>query len=180
MRDPQKRPQRQGLFYQSTLTKFMANTNPLPVPSNVLVEQLRDQMRRMLMRLDEIRLHASHDSGMWMPAVDVLEMQEAILVRIELPGVGQEHLRVTIIDNTLNIEGRKERENPPDKPDSEEDRPIRFLCLERSYGGFSFSITLKWQIDPGGVKAQMHDGVLQIHLPKTRTCGREIPIPITE
>ncbi len=158
----------------------MANTNPLQIPSNVLVEQLRDQMRRMLVRLDELRMQASHASGMWMPAVDVLEMEEAILVRVELPGVAQEHLRVTVIDNTLKIEGRKERENPTGRLDAEDDRPIRFLCLERSYGAFSFSVALRWQIDPLGVTARLHDGVLQLHLPLTSTCGREITIPITE
>lgn len=157
----------------------MANTNPLHIPSNVLVEQLREQMRRMMVRLDELRQQASDASGMWMPAVDVLEMEEAVLARIELPGVGQEHLRVTVIDNTLKIEGRKERENPTGQLDAE-DRPIRFLCLERSYGSFSFTVALHWQIDPVGVTAQMNDGVLQIHMPKTSTSGREITIPITE
>ncbi|MDX2034040.1 MAG: Hsp20/alpha crystallin family protein [Blastocatellia bacterium] len=157
----------------------MANTNPLQIPSNILVEQLRDQMRRMLVRLDEIRQQTSDVSGVWMPAVDVLEMDEAILVRIELPGVGQEHLRVTVIDNTLKIEGRKERDNPTGRLDLEE-RPIRFLCLERSYGSFSFTVTLHWQIDPVGVAARLTDGVLRIQLPKTSTSGREITIPITE
>jgi len=155
-------------------------TNPLHLPSNVLVEQLRDQMRRMLVRLDEMRQFASQASGVWMPPVDVIEMEEAIMVRTEMPGVAMEHVRLTVLDNTLKIEGRKERENPTDNLPSEDERPIRFICLERSYGGFGFTISLRWQIDASKVAARMSDGVLEIHLPKTKTAGREITIPITE
>jgi HSP20 family protein len=166
----------------------MANTNPLQIPSNVLVEQLRDQMRRMLVRLDEMRVQASHASGVWMPPVDVLEMEDAILVRVEMPSIALEQVRVTVIDNTLKIEGRKDRENPTDHLaadvtgglPSENERPIRFICLERSYGGFAFTVSLRWQIDGAGVTAKMAEGVLQIHLPKTKTAGQEITIPITE
>ncbi len=158
----------------------MASTNPLHLPSNVLVEQLRDQMRRMLVRLDEMRALASQASGVWMPPVDVIEMEEAILVRAELPGISMERVRISVLDNTLKIEGRKERENPTDNLPSEDERPIRFICLERSYGGFAFTVTLRWQIDPAKVTARMSDGVLEIHLPKTKTAGREITIPITE
>ncbi|MGH9842322.1 MAG: Hsp20/alpha crystallin family protein [Blastocatellia bacterium] len=158
----------------------MANTNPLHLPSNVLFEQLRDQMRRMLVRLDEMRQLASQASGAWMPPVDVIEMEEAIMVRAEMPGVALEHARLTVLDNTLKIEGRKERENLTDNLPSEDERPIRFICLERSYGSFAFTVTLRWQVDPAKVTARMSDGVLEIHLPKTNTAGREIQIPITE
>src|SRR5215510_393778 len=109
----------------------MANTNPLNLPSNVFVEQLRDHLRRMLVRLDEMRTLASHASGVWMPAVDVLELEDAILIKAELPGVALEHVRINLLDNVLKIEGRKERENPSDQLPAEADRPVRFLCLER-------------------------------------------------
>jgi HSP20 family molecular chaperone IbpA len=62
----------------------------------------------------------------------------------------------------------------------EEERPIRFICLERTFGGFSFSVSLKWPIDAAKVSAQLTDGVLQIRLPKTSACGREISVPISE
>jgi HSP20 family protein len=162
----------------------MANTNPLHPPPNVLVEQLRDQMRRMIVRLDEMRQLSSQASGAWTPPVDVVEMEEAVVVRAEMPGIALEHVRVSVLDNTIKIEGRKERENPsgnlPGKPLPEDERPIRFLCLERSYGSFAFGVSLRWQIDPAKVTARMSDGVLEIHLPKTKTAGKEITIPITE
>jgi HSP20 family protein len=158
----------------------MANTNPLHLPSNVLVEQLRDQMRRMIVRLDEMRQLSSEASGAWMPPVDVVEMEDAVLVRTEMPGIPTDQIRVTVRDHMLKIEGRKERDNPSGRLPAEQARPIRFLCLERSYGGFAFTVSLRWQIDAARVTARLHDGILEIRLPKTQTAGQEIPIPISE
>src|SRR5574341_799380 len=154
-------------------------TGPLSQLSLELSEQLRQQLRRMLVRLDEIRALASSPNT-WTPPVDVLEMEETILVRVELPGVSREHVRVTLLDNVLKVEGRKERPNATSKLPDEEERPIRFICLERTFGGFSFSVSLKWPVDAAKVSAQLTDGVLQIRLPKTTACGREISVPISE
>jgi HSP20 family protein len=158
----------------------MANTNPLQPVSHILIEQMRDQMRRMLVRLEEMRVLASQASGVWMPPVDVLELEESVLVRVEMPGVANDHLRISLTDNTIKIEGRKERQNPTGHLPSESERPVRFLCLERTYGNFAFTISLRWQIEPTGVTAKMTDGVLEMHLPKTQNAGREITIPISE
>ena len=157
----------------------MAIINPLHPLSKEMAEQLREQMRRMLVRLDEMRAMASSHSD-WMPPVDVCEMKDVILVRVEAPGITLNNLRVTILDNVLKIEGRKHREAPTGKLVPESERPIRFICLERSYGSFTFNIQLKWPIDVTNISAKLIDGILQIRLPKTETCGREITIPISE
>jgi HSP20 family protein len=154
-------------------------TSPLSPLSIELSEQLREQMRRMLVRLDEMRAMASNPST-WVPPVDVCEMDNAILVRVELPGVSLGNVRVVILDQVLKIEGRKDRETPTGRLLPEAERPIRFICLERSYGNFTFNISLKWPIEIENASAKVTDGVLQIRLPKTQTCGREITIPITE
>jgi HSP20 family protein len=160
----------------------MAITNSLHPLSKDFAEQLRDRMRRMLARLDEMRAMALNSGahGVWAPPVDVCEMEDAILVRVEIPGVPSEHVRITMFDNTLKIEGRKERPNCTGSLLPEEERPIRFICLERMFGSFVFSLPLKWQIDTPNISAKMADGVLQIRLPKTGDCGREVTIPISE
>lgn len=139
-------------------------------------------MRRMLARLEEMRAMAMSSSAQvaWSPPVDVCELEDAILVRAEVPGIPSEHVRVTLLDNVLKIEGRKERPNGAGKPLPEEERPVRFICLERTFGGFDFSLTLKWPIDTPNISAKMADGVLQIWLPKAGDYGREITIPIAE
>ena len=156
----------------------MAITGSLHPLSKEVAEQLREQMRRMLVRLDEMRSLASLPNA-WMPPVDVAEMDDAILVRVELPGVSLDHVRITLLDHLLKIEGRKERGGPTGSLLPEEERPVRFLCLARSYGAFSFQVALRWPIDTEQIEARLQDGILQIRLPKTKVCGRELTIPIT-
>jgi len=160
----------------------MAITNPLSQLSGDFAEQLREQMRRMLARLEEMRAMTLSSSApvAWAPPVDVCEMEDAILIRVEAPGVPPEQLRVTMLDNVLKIECRKERENFTGALLPEEDRPIRFICLERTFGGFTFNLPLKWPIDTPKISASLADGVLQIRLPKNGDCGREITIPVSD
>jgi len=139
-----------------------------------LSEQVRDQLRRLLMHLDELRTIAP-TPGAWSPPVDLCEMSDAIVIRIELPGVRREDLRLSILDNALKIEGRKQRATPSG---AEGEKPLRFVCLERSYGSFARTIALKWPVEVEKISAGLEDGVLHVRLPKTKTCGREVLIPI--
>jgi len=157
----------------------MAITGSLHPLSKEVAEQLRSQMRRMLVRLEELRLMASTPNT-WTPPVDVYETEDSILVNVELPGVALDQVRIKILDNVVKVEGLKERANPTARLLSEADRPVRFICLERSYGNFAFSVSLRWTVETEKVTAQLNAGVLQIHLPKTKTSGREVTVTITE
>ncbi len=157
----------------------MAITGSLHPLSKEVAEQLRSQMRRMLVRLEELRLLASTPNT-WTPPVDVYETEDAVLVNIELPGVTMDQVRIKLLDNVLKIEGQKERANPTARLLPEMDRPVRFICLERGYGNFAFTVSLRWTVDTEKVTAQLREGLLLIHLPKTKTCGREIAVSITE
>jgi HSP20 family protein len=156
----------------------MPTLSPLHPLSKDVAEQLRDRMRRILVRLDEMRAMASSPSA-WMPPIDICELDDAILVKVELPGVSLDNVRLTLLDNTIKIEGRKDRDTPMQLPESE--KPIRFICLERSYGNFAFSVAINWRpIIAEQITAKMNDGVLIIRLPKSPTCGREIAITISQ
>jgi HSP20 family protein len=152
-----------------------------PFPDE-LSEQLRDRLRRMLVRVDELRSLGTVPNGpnVWTPPVDVYEMEDVILVSIEVPGMTLDQLRIKVLDGTLKVEGRKDRATPTGRLLPEAERPVRFLCLERGFGGFALNVALKWPIEAEQVTARLSDGVLEIRLPKTKTCGREIAIPITE
>lgn len=154
-------------------------TRPLNPLSVELSDQLRDRLRRLLVRVDELRAQAQQP-GSWSPPVDLCEMEDAILVRVELPGVPLSHMRVSLLDSKLRIEGRKEREAQNGDPPGEDQKPVRFLCLEREYGSFSLNVTVKWLVDSEGMTAKLLDGVLHVRLPKSDVCGREIVIPVKE
>lgn len=173
----------QGVDYSRITHYFVAMTSRLihPFPDE-LPEQLRDRLRRMLARVDELRSMATGTNApnVWTPPVDIYEIEDSVLVRIEVPSVTMDQLRIKVLDNTIKIEGRKDRATPTGKLVPEDERPVRFLCLERGYGSFSFNLAIKWPIEAEGVTARLADGVLEIRLPKTKTCGREITVSITE
>ncbi len=152
-------------------------TRPLNPLSVELSDQLGDRLRRLLVRVDEMRAQAQQP-GSWHPPVDLCEMEDAILVRAEMPGVSLNHIRVSMLDSKLRIEGRKERE--VEEPASDEQRPLRFLCLEREYGAFALNVTVKWPVDTERITAKLIEGVLHVRLPKTNACGREIAVPVSE
>lgn len=158
----------------------MSRMTPLHPLSTEIADELRGRFRRMLARLDEIRAQAGSAStpGIWKPAIDLGELEDAILVRIDLPGVRPDQVRLTLRDQILRIEGRKERPTPSGSNNLPDDRPIRFLCLERSYGNFAFTLTLKWQIETAKISARMSEGILEIRLPKSGHSGQELIIPI--
>jgi HSP20 family protein len=96
--------------------------------------------------------------AVWSPLVDVHETKEGFKLQVELPGVKQEDIQLTIEGNSLILKGERKREN--------EVKEDNYHRIERSYGTFQRSIVLPSVVDPNRVKATYRDGVLQIQLPK--------------
>lgn len=96
--------------------------------------------------------------AVWSPLVDVHETKEGFQLQVELPGVKQEDIQVSIVGDTLTLKGERKREN--------EVKEDHYHRIERSYGTFQRSIVLPSVVDPNRVKATYRDGVLQIQLPK--------------
>jgi HSP20 family protein len=94
----------------------------------------------------------------WAPAVDIAERDDEYLVRMELPGVRKEDVRITIENNILTIRGEKKQEET--KTDD------GFRRVERSYGSFQRSFTLPSAVRADKVDAVTQDGVLTVKLPK--------------
>ena len=154
-------------------------TAPLsPLPQE-FSERLRDQLRRLLVHFEEMRAAAPPTPGSWLPPVDLFEMEEAVVVRLELPGVPASSLRITILDGVLKIEGTKETYNPATQI-AAPDKPVRYLCLERLSGTFARRVQLKWTIDWAHVTAKLANGILDIRLPKAHASGKELLIAVTE
>ncbi|MEP7271744.1 MAG: Hsp20/alpha crystallin family protein [Acidobacteriota bacterium] len=147
----------------------------IQTPSPDISEQVREQLRRLLMHFDDLRLIAP-PPGAWLPSIDLCEMTDSIVIRVELPGVAQGDLRLTILDNIIKIEGRKKRRS---RDTSDVEKPLRYVCLERAYGRFERTILLQWPVEVERVSARLIDGVLEVRLPKTQSAGREVPIPIS-
>ena len=94
----------------------------------------------------------------WSPAVDVYEDENAYLIKVDLPEVSRDDVKVSLNENTLSISGERRVEN--------EQKRENYHCVERSYGQFFRSFTLPPNINPEAINAQFKDGVLRLTLPK--------------
>ncbi len=107
----------------------------------------------------------------WSPIVDVYERPAAIIVRVELPGVAKNDIKLRWRDGILTIAGTKRR--PPAEQGS-----CRYLCMERNYGYFRRDIAIGSEIDYSKSSAELRDGLLNIQLPKLMERDGETVIPI--
>jgi HSP20 family protein len=92
------------------------------------------------------------------PRVDVSETDSTLEVEVELPGVDEKDIELTLSDNVLTIKGERKQEREEKKKD--------FHLVERSYGSFVRSISLPFEVDTNAVKANFSKGVLKVTLPK--------------
>jgi HSP20 family protein len=99
------------------------------------------------------------------PALDVTEADDALEVTAELPGVNKENVDVSIVNGMLTIKGEKKSEK--------EDKQENAYVLERSYGSFSRSIPLPFELGSSDVDASFKDGVLKIRIPRPPEAKQE-------
>lgn len=154
-------------------------TAPLSPFPQEYSERLRDQLRRLLVHFEEMRAAAPPTPGSWLPPIDVCELNEAVIVRLELPGVSASQIRLSVLDGVLKINGSKETINPAIQIE-EHEKPLRYLCLERTSGTFTRKVALKWTINWDGITASLAHGILEIRLPKAQESGNELFIPVIE
>jgi HSP20 family protein len=102
---------------------------------------------------------ARESFGKMMPAVDVSETEQAVLVNAELPGLGAEDVELHVENNYLVLRGEKKEER--------EEKKKNAVHRECSYGRFSRSIPLPTEVQSDKVTAKFKNGVLKVTLPKS-------------
>jgi HSP20 family protein len=106
------------------------------------------------------------------PPSDVVEVDDAVRVLLEIPGVPAASVQVRVLGNRIEVTGEK----TPDFPAGE----TSFLCLERVFGKFQRAFEVRGSVNLGEVSARMANGVLVITIPKIADRrGRERRIPVT-
>jgi len=93
------------------------------------------------------------------PRFEVSEVDGAIMVEAELPGMDEKDVQVTLQDNILTIKGEKKQE--------QETKKKNCYISERSYGSFQRSLQLGSGIDESKISAAFKKGVLTVTIPKT-------------
>ena len=105
------------------------------------------------------RTNGGNGQGRMTPQVDLSETDKAVEVSVELPGVDEKNVDVTVTDDVLTIKGEKKAEKEIKEKD--------YHRVERSYGVFQRTLTLPCDVKADKVEAVFDKGVLQITLPKS-------------
>jgi Molecular chaperone (small heat shock protein) len=96
--------------------------------------------------------------------IDVMDRDNEIVIRAEVPGMDKEKLDVQVHGNQVYISGSKEESK------TEEDG--KYIYRERRYGDFSRTVQLPVEVDASQSKAAYKDGVLELVLPKAESAKR--------
>jgi HSP20 family protein len=97
-------------------------------------------------------------SRRWVPPMDLVEADDHFVLKADLPGLSDDDVAIEVQDGTLKISGERKEEH--------ERNERGWYRVERSFGAFSRSLTLPDGVDPNGIKAEFHDGVLEVRIPK--------------
>jgi HSP20 family protein len=92
------------------------------------------------------------------PPVDIYEDEHSIVLKMEVPGIDEKDIDVRIESNTLTVHGERKIEK--------EEKEENFRRVERQYGSFTRSFTLRSSVDTGQVSAHYDKGILKISLAK--------------
>jgi len=106
----------------------------------------------------------------WTPSVDISETGEEYLIRAALPAVKKEDVKVTVEDGMLTLAGERQKK--------EEEKGEKFHKVETFYGAFSRSFALPDAVNEKAIRAESKDGVLTVHVPKTKVEAKK-PTTIT-
>jgi HSP20 family protein len=93
----------------------------------------------------------------WNPPVDVVEENETIFVKVEVPGVDEKDIRVMFEDGVLTVSGERQFEKKDDR---------NYHRIERAYGSFTRTFSLPRSVDGTQIQAAYRNGVLEIEIPK--------------
>ena len=99
------------------------------------------------------------DRAEWAPPIDVREDEKEILLELELPGIRQEQVDISVDNGVLTIRGEKSVER-------KEGDNARYHFIERRFGSFSRSVMLPSGVDEDQIAAAFDQGVLTIRIPK--------------
>ena len=107
--------------------------------------------------------------GEWAPSLDVAETKDALIVKVEIPGMDPKDIQVMLQENFLTIKGEKKQEK--------EEKDEQHHRIERSYGAFSRSIRMPVAVEGNKVDAKFKNGLLTVTLPKAPgSKGTTVPV----
>jgi HSP20 family protein len=110
-----------------------------------------------------------YENAVWSPLADISEDKENYVLKLDLPGVNKEDVKISFSEGQLNISGERKQEK--------ETKELKLHRVERVYGRYYRSFTLPGAIKEDKIEAEFKNGQLVITVPKAdETKPKEIPI----
>lgn len=135
------------------------------------VSRLRNEMNRLLEDFfGETAEERAPAEVMRVPSVDVIDRENDVMVRAEMPGINKEDIQVQATPEALMIRAEIKK--------SEEQREQNYIRREVRAGTFQRVIPLPAEIKSAEVKASYHDGILEVTLPKSEQARQRQPVRI--
>lgn len=99
-----------------------------------------------------------------MPNVDIIENDDNVVLRAELPGIDKKDIEVSMTDNTITIKGETRKETREEKD--------KYYRCEITQGSFSRTLNLPARVNMEKAQAVFRDGMLELTLPKLEQAKR--------
>lgn len=112
-----------------------------------------------------------YENAVWMPLTDITEDKDNYILKLDLPGVTKDDVKISYSDGSLNISGERKQEK--------ETKDSKFHRMERTYGRYFRSFSMPSKIQEDKIGAEFKDGQLIITVPKAEEAKpKEIPIKV--
>jgi HSP20 family protein len=122
-----------------------------------------DRMLTLNRALDQAFNAGWTDSRVWVPAIDVVETQNAYVLYAELPGVDPSQIDIKFEQNVLTVRGTK-----ASAFDAAKNGEYRVYAAERVTGAFERSVRLPEFVDGDKIAAEFNNGLLSVTVPKAQ------------
>ena len=122
------------------------------------MDSLQADLNRMFDRFFEGRTGNGDSGRRWIPAMDLVETDDSLVLRADLPGVNEEDVAIEIQDGVLTVSGERRADH--------EQKGEGFHRVERAFGRFSRSLALPQGTNPDRIDATFDHGVLEVRVSK--------------
>ena len=152
----------------------LRNWEPEEGPFGVFRRQMTSLHREMDKLFEDMSSEPSRTSftpqalgrEMLMPDIDETEDEKAFHVSIELPGMDEKDVDITLSGRLLTIRGEKKEDKKEEGKD--------FYRRERTFGSFRRTLELPGEVDESKIEASFRKGVLKVDLPRTEEAQKKI------
>ena len=118
---------------------------------------MKENKEKNLEKVEPNKAEPTRDAKVFVPVTDIYEKDDAILVRCDMPGVAQDQIDIRLDNTELEISGTQAAASP---------EGMDLLMGEYETGIFRRTFSIPQQVDREKIRARLHNGVLDIKLPK--------------